>query len=82
MLWNPLGSRRGRLTAFFLLYLTEGIPLGFTATTVATYMRQQGVDAGKVAMFVGLLYLPWSWKWVMGPVVDCVYSMRLGRRRG
>jgi len=82
MLPNPIASRRGRLLAFFLLYVTEGIPLGFTATTVATYMRQEGVEAGRVAMFVGLLYLPWSWKWVMGPVVDCVYAKRFGRRRG
>ena len=28
-MWNPLASRTGRLTTFFFLYLTEGIPLGF-----------------------------------------------------
>lgn len=81
MLWNPLGSRVGRLVAFFLLYVTEGIPLGFTATTVATHMRKQGVEAGDVALFIGILYLPWAWKWVMGPFVDCIYSRKLGRRR-
>lgn len=81
MIWDPLASRWGRLTAFFLLYMTEGIPLGFTATTVTTQMRRQGVSAGDVATFVAVLYLPWSWKWVMGPIVDCVYSRRLGRRR-
>lgn len=35
-----LATRRGRLTAFFPLYVTEGIPLGFTATAVATQMRR------------------------------------------
>ena len=29
---NLLATRRGRLAAFFFLYITEGIPLGFTAT--------------------------------------------------
>lgn len=81
MIWDPLGRRWGRLLAFFLLYVTEGIPLGFTALTIATQMRQKGVEAGQVAIFVGMLYVPWSWKWVMGPIVDCVYSRRLGRRR-
>lgn len=80
-LWNPIATRWGRLVAFFLLYVTEGIPLGFTATTVATQMRLQGVGAGQISTFVGTLYLPWAWKWVMGPIVDCVYSRKLGRRR-
>ncbi len=79
---NPLATRLGRLATFFFLYMTEGVPLGFTATAVATYMRRQGVPAGQVTMFVGTLYLPWSWKWVIGPVVDLVYSNKLGRRRG
>ena len=28
---NLLGTRRGRLTTFFVLYITEGAPLGFAA---------------------------------------------------
>ncbi len=31
---NLLATRRGRLAAFFGLYITEGIPLGFAATAV------------------------------------------------
>ena len=30
-----LSTRLGRLSTFFLLYVSEGIPLGFTATTIA-----------------------------------------------
>jgi MFS family permease len=81
--WLPdwLATRRGRLTAFFLLYLTEGIPLGFTATAVATQMRRQGLTPTEIGIFVGTLYLPWAWKWLVAPVVDVVHSDRLGRRR-
>jgi MFS family permease len=79
---NLLASRGGRLVAFFFLYVTEGIPLGFTATAVATQMRRDGLGPAEIGVFVGTLYLPWSWKWLMGPVVDLVYSKRLGRRRG
>ncbi len=81
--WMPdwLGTRHGRLVAFFLLYVTEGIPLGFTATAVATRMRRQGMGPKEIGAFIAMLYLPWAWKWLVAPVVDVVYSERLGRRR-
>lgn len=78
---NLLASVWGRRIAFFLLYITEGIPLGFTATVIATQMRRQGVGPAAIGAFVASLYLPWAWKWVAGPVVDLVYTERLGRRR-
>jgi PAT family beta-lactamase induction signal transducer AmpG len=76
-----LASRRGRLAAFFLLYVTEGIPLGFTATAIATQMRRQGVGPAEIGAFVGMLYLPWAFKWMAGPFVDAFASERFGRRR-
>ncbi len=76
-----LATKNGRLTAFFLLYMTEGIPLGFTATAIATQMRRQGLGPAEIGVFVGSLYLPWAWKWVAGPFVDTFSSDRFGRRR-
>jgi PAT family beta-lactamase induction signal transducer AmpG len=76
-----LASKKGRLTAFFLLYMTEGIPLGFTATAIATQMRRQGVSPELIGTFVGSLYLPWAFKWMAGPIVDTFSSDRFGRRR-
>jgi MFS transporter, PAT family, beta-lactamase induction signal transducer AmpG len=76
-----LGSKAGRMTAFFALYLTEGIPLGFTATAIATQMRRQGLGPGEIGAFVASLYLPWSFKWAVGPFVDVLSSERWGRRR-
>ncbi|MFC1851149.1 hypothetical protein ACFL27_13220 [candidate division CSSED10-310 bacterium] len=76
-----LATKRGRLTAFFFLYLTEGIPLGFAAIAVATYLRRQGVGPAEIGTFVGSFYLPWSFKFLMGPVVDIFSSERWGRRR-
>lgn len=76
-----LASRRGRLAAFFALYLTEGIPLGFTATAVATQMRRQGIGPAEIGTFVASLYLPWAFKWAIGPFVDVLSSDRWGRRR-
>jgi PAT family beta-lactamase induction signal transducer AmpG len=76
-----LSTRTGRLVAFFLLYVTEGIPLGFTATAIATQMRRAGLGPAEIGAFVGSLYLPWAFKWAMGPFVDTLSSDRFGRRR-
>ncbi len=76
-----LATRRRRLAAFFLLYLTEGIPAGFTATAVATQMRRQGLSPAAIGGFIGVLYLPWAVKWAFGPFVDVLSIDRWGRRR-
>jgi len=78
---NLLETRIGRLTAFFFLYMTQGIPFGFTSIAVATQMRREGVGPAAIGSFVATLYIPWAWKWMIGPVVDVFYCDRLGRRR-
>ena len=78
---NLLATRRGRLAAFFLRYVTEGIPSGFATVAVATTMRRQGLEPAAIGAFVGALYLPWALKWMMGPFVDVLSSDRWGRRR-
>jgi len=79
---NLLASKNGRLTAFFLLYVTEGIPLGFAATAVATRLRRLDVGPAEIGAFVASFYLPWAFKWAFGPIVDVFSSDRFGRRRG
>jgi len=79
---NLLATPRGRLAAFFFLYVTEGIPLGFAAIAVATQLRRQDVGPAAIGALVGSFYLPWAFKWAFGPFVDVFASERLGRRRG
>ena len=81
MLPNLLASRRGRLGAFFALYITEGIPLGFAATAIAVYLRRMGVSPTEIGAFVGSFYLPWAFKWAFGPLVDVFRSQRFGHYR-
>jgi len=76
-----LATRWGRLVTFFFLYLTEGIPLGFVATAIATQLRRQGVGPAEIGAFIATFYLPWSLKFVMGPFVDVFSSDRFGRRK-
>lgn len=79
---NLLATAKGRLAAFFFLYVTEGIPLGFAATAVATQLRRQDVGPAEIGAFVASFYLPWAFKWAFGPIIDVFASERLGRRRG
>ena len=69
------------MAAFFLLYLTEGLPSGFTGSALATQMRRQGLEPGVIGAFIGALYVPWAIKWAFGPFVDVLSSDRWGRRR-
>jgi len=79
---NLLASKNGRLLAFFLLYITEGLPLGFAAGVIATYMRREGVSVADMGWFLGALYAPWGLKWIAGPFVDLLGSNKIGHRRG
>src|SRR5512139_932309 len=79
---NLPATPRARPTAFFSLYVPEGLPLGFTATAVATQLRRQDVGPAEIGAFVGSFYLPWAFKWAFGPFIDVFASERLGRRRG
>jgi PAT family beta-lactamase induction signal transducer AmpG len=78
---NLLATRYGRLVAFFFLYVTEGIPLGFAATAIATQLRRQDVGPAEIGAFVASFYLPWAFKWAFGPFIDVFVSERLGKRR-
>jgi PAT family beta-lactamase induction signal transducer AmpG len=78
---NLLATRAGRLAAFFLLYVTEGLPSGFTTTAVATQMRRADVPPEAIGAYIAALYLPWTFKWAAGPLVDTITSSKHGRYR-
>ncbi|GJM44279.1 MAG: signal transducer AmpG-like protein [Gemmatimonadota bacterium] len=78
---SPLETRRGRITTFTLLYLSEGIPFGFSAIALVTYLRQQGVGLAEIGFYSAWLYGPWSLKWAWAPLIDLIRPARFGPRR-
>jgi len=78
---NLLGSRNGRFLTFGLLYVSEGIPYGFTSVAMVAFMRQQGVSLALIGTFVAALFLPWAFKWAWAPVIDLVKLHRWGGRK-
>ena len=76
-----LATRKGRLTAFFLLYVTEGIPLGFTATAIGTQMRRRRRQPGGDRRLRRLALPAVGAQVGVGPFVDTFSSDRFGRPR-
>jgi PAT family beta-lactamase induction signal transducer AmpG len=78
---DVLASRTGRLVAFSALYLSEGIPFGFSAIALTAYLRQSGLDNAAIGAFTASLYAPWGFKWAWAPLVDLIQIRRFGPRR-
>lgn len=78
---DVLESKSGRLVAFSSLYLSEGIPFGFSAVALTAYLRQAGLDNAAIGAFTASLYAPWGFKWVWAPLVDLIQIRRFGPRR-
>lgn len=77
-----LAERRWlRLFTLCLLYVAQGIPWGFTAITIPTYVAGKGGDAGAVGSALAMTTLPYAFKWVWGPIIDAFTIPRFGRRR-
>ena len=55
---NMLDTRAGLLSTFSILYICEGIPLGFAAVAMAAFMRREGMEVAQIGAFVGTIYLP------------------------
>ncbi len=77
---NLLATPRGRLTAFSLLYVGEGLPQGFVTAAVALEFKRMGMGAEALGTFAATIMLPWAWKWMFGPFVDNLHLERFGRR--
>lgn len=78
---NVLHSRRGRLSAFGILYISEGIPYGFSSTAMVAFMRIEGLSLEQIGAFVAAIFIPWSFKWVWAPMIDIVKLKRFGGRK-
>ena len=63
------------------MYISEGIPYGFTSTAIVAYLRGLGVPLDDIGLLVAALFLPWSFKWAWAPLVDIFRLNRFGGRK-
>jgi MFS family permease len=70
------GSPRGRRLLFFLLYFSEGAPMGFIWWALPVRLRTAGVGAAEIAALLSTLVLPWALKFLWAPAIDAFRSRR------
>ena len=74
-------SYRARVFTLCALYVAQGIPWGFITVTFVTFLAARGVGAGELAGLLTLGTLPWSVKFLWGPIIDLYQMADYGRRR-
>ena len=74
-------SYRARVITLSALYVAQGVPWGFITVTMVTFLAAEGADAGDLAYLLTLGTLPWSFKFLWGPIIDRFQIPNLGRRR-
>lgn len=70
-----------RLVFCCAIYVAQGIPFGFVTVALAAWLANHGGGENAVGTIIAMAVLPWSFKWLWGPVVDSGLCGALGRRR-
>ncbi|WP_394728446.1 MFS transporter [Altererythrobacter sp. GH1-8] len=75
-------NRRLRLFLGTMLYLAQGFPQGVIFYAIPSWLAVNGQPAAAIGLVATAVTLPWSFKFLMGGVVDRYAYMAMGRRRG
>jgi len=70
-----------RLITLCILYVAQGIPYGFVTVTFASYLAEQGKSVEAIGAIIALGTLPWTFKFLWGPILDRWGYPAMGRRR-
>nr|SVE74125.1 EOG090X04K8 [Daphnia barbata] len=77
-IWSWKGEGKN-IALLFFLYLLQGIPLGLTAS-IPLMLQNRHVSYKEQAEF-SLVFWPFSLKLLWAPIVDSLYSSKMGRRK-
>lgn len=79
---NSLSEHRMlRVVTLFLLYIAQGLPLGFINFALPGWLAQNGASAAEVGAVLAMANLPWTFKLAYGVVMDRYAFLAMGRRR-
>ena len=70
-----------RVATLFLLYIAQGLPLGFINFALPGWLAQNGASAAAVGAVLAMANLPWTFKLAYGVVMDRWAFLAMGRRR-
>lgn len=70
-----------RTVTLCALYVAQGVPWGFMATALISYLTEHGASDDDAGKLTGLILLPWTFKLIWAPMIDSVTIRSMGRRR-
>jgi MFS transporter, PAT family, beta-lactamase induction signal transducer AmpG len=76
-----LAARLARLVVVALLGFASGLPLALTGQAMQAWLSVEGLDIATIG-FLGLVGLPYTFKFLWAPLMDRFELPLLGRRRG
>ena len=66
---------------FIALYFAQGIPEGMLLFGIPAWMAMNGKTPGEIAGFAVACGLPWSFKFIIAPLMDRYTYLPMGRKR-
>lgn len=66
---------------FIALYFAQGIPEGMLLFGIPAWMAMNGNTPGEIASFAIACGLPWSFKFIVAPLMDRYTYLPMGRKR-
>ena len=70
-----------RYVSLSILYTAQGLPQGFTYVAFPAFLAVNDVSPVAIAQLWAAIALPWTFKFVWGPMVDGIQAPNYGRRR-
>lgn len=66
---------------FIALYFAQGVPEGMLFYGIPAWMAMNGKTPGQIASFAVACGLPWSFKFIVAPLMDRYTYLPMGRKR-
>jgi len=83
--WNNgsslIDNQFRRYVSLCVLYVAQGLPAGFTSVAFVAYLVDNGTEPDKIAILFATIALPWTFKFIWGPVIDLIVIPKYGIRR-
>ncbi len=70
-----------RYVSLCVLYVAQGLPAGFTYVAFVAYLSDNGTPPEDIAILFATVALPWTFKFIWGPVIDLLVIPEYGVRR-
>ncbi len=70
-----------RMGALCGLYVAQGIPFGFVTIALVAWLADRGVTTEEIGAVIAMTSLPWTFKFLWGPLIDRYGFPAMGRRR-